>query len=310
MKAPVAPGNLIPVDGEVRTLRLRHHRGLACRPKRARSRFGEVHVPICDRDHTGVGHAQHSTFPQIDDGVEPFDWPTPHVGRRPPQVIASDLDDPFAGVIGNREVSGRHRRAEDFLGIADAALGERSAELRVGPDDLRDFKLGQHHRRFDALALHSGDEPSRCEIDDDFEHTRGSHDDQTRLTWQRRSRPPRDNVGLRRLVEQDRRELRACEAGIRSSDLGGHTDFVRRQRIEWVSGDTLRQKEHANGDDDRQRPSSDSHRRPHLRLGAGVEVGDVAGPRVPRVAVPQKMKPPRLVPAMMSIAPSLLRSAT
>jgi len=32
--------------------------------------------------------------------------------------------------------------------------------------------------------------------------------------------------------------------------------------------------------------------------------------RAPRAGTPQKIKPPRLVPAMMSIAPSLLRSAT
>ncbi len=160
------------------------------------------------------------------------------------------------------------------------------------------------------LPLDDRDDASRREIGDDFEHTRRRHDDQPRLTWQRRARPPRDDVGLGRLVEQDRRELRACEASIRPRDLGRRADLIRRQRIEWVSSGASWQKDHSKDESNRRRPSNASHCRPHLRPGAGADVGDGPLGRAPRDGVPQKIKPPRLVPAMMSIAPSLLRSAT
>ena len=53
--------------------------------------------------------------------------------------------------------------------------------------------------------------------------------------------------------------------------------------------------------------SSIADRRPHLRA---ADEGDGPLGRAPRVGIPQKIKPPRLVPAMISMAPSLLRSAT
>jgi uncharacterized protein DUF6438 len=48
----------------------------------------------------------------------------------------------------------------------------------------------------------------------------------------------------------------------------------------------------------------------YLRTADRVDDEDGAVGRAPRVGIPQKIKPPRFVPAMMSMAPSLLRSAT
>jgi len=48
----------------------------------------------------------------------------------------------------------------------------------------------------------------------------------------------------------------------------------------------------------------------HLRTADSGDEADGPLGRAPRVGIPQKINPPRLVPAMMSIAPSLFRSAT
>ena len=159
----------------------------------------------------------------------------------------------------------------------------------MGQDDLRGLELGHHHGRLDALALDRRDEAPGGQIDDDFEHARRRHDDQPRLTWQRRARLPRDHVGLRRFVEQDRRELRAREAGVRPRDLGGHADFVRRQRVERVSGGEGRQEEHGKVSEDRQRQSNElASVGPHLRPAAGAGVGAAPAARARGLGCPRR----------------------
>ena len=121
-------------------------------------RFGEVLIAIRNRYHAAVGDAEYLTLAQIDHREEPFDGPAPHVRRGAAQVVAADLDDAFAGVLGNGEIPGCHRRAEDFVWIGHAAFRERGAEVRIGEDDLGGVEFRQHHRRLDALALDHRDD--------------------------------------------------------------------------------------------------------------------------------------------------------
>src|SRR4029077_16074443 len=109
VEAPVAPGNLVSVDGHVGALRLRHHRRLARRAQRARCRLGEILLAIRYRYHAGVSDAQHFPLAQVDDRIETLDRPAPHVRRRAAQVIAADLDDAFARMLRDGEVPGGDR---------------------------------------------------------------------------------------------------------------------------------------------------------------------------------------------------------
>ncbi len=191
VEAPVAPGNLVPVDDG------RSHPAAApCTVGLRAARNGPAAASVKFMSRSAIGttpasaDAEHFALAQVDDRIETLDRPAPHVRRRAAQVIAADLDDAFACMLRDGEVPGGEWRAEDFLRIGHAAFRQCRAEFRMGQDDLRGLELGHHHGRLDTLALGRRDEASGGQIDDELEHARRRQDDQPRLTWQRRARLP------------------------------------------------------------------------------------------------------------------------